>query len=425
MTPGSTSIVVAVPVLEHLDEGHEEVGDTVAQLLHVGVLVGRPLVAVDRDPLVHHAAVQVSLLPERLHDQLLQVAREEQKAVLVGKDHHVLRSASAARVVPGQREERRRVRRTSRARVRPSIAAAPSSIPFMSIPWRVAGKSPTADISEVRPPTQSHIGNRSRKPCSTAKRSSLLPSSVTATAWGPSFRPAAVGRGRLEHAVSRLGRAAGLRDHDRERRPQAGTQPPQHAVDPVRIGVVEEMRPEPVRLASERVRDELGPEGRAPDPDREEIGESLGLVRPDLPLVHGIGEGEDPGQGLPDRAGDLGGRGEIGVAEPVVPHHAVLVGVGDRAALERRHRVERGRERARESSVRVVWEVHPADVEPEPRRRVVVQPSPVAIPERACVHGGRPQRVSIPSAIFTSNFCVTLFEPSVSVASYVPDRTKS
>ncbi len=81
----------------------------VAQLLHVGVLVGGTLVAVDRDALVHHLAVEVTFLAERLHDQLLEVAREEEQAVLVREHHHVLGALAAAGVVPHQCKQRRRV----------------------------------------------------------------------------------------------------------------------------------------------------------------------------------------------------------------------------------------------------------------------------------------------------------------------------
>ena len=46
-------------------------------------------------------------------------------------------------------------------RVVTSMAAAPASIRSMSSPWIAAGKSPTAASSEVRPPTQSHMGRKS------------------------------------------------------------------------------------------------------------------------------------------------------------------------------------------------------------------------------------------------------------------------
>ena len=49
-------------------------------------------------------------------------------------------------------------------RVATSMAAAPFRTASMSIPWRYPGTSPTADISLVRPPTQSHIGNRASQP---------------------------------------------------------------------------------------------------------------------------------------------------------------------------------------------------------------------------------------------------------------------
>src|SRR6476659_3902164 len=51
---------------------------------------------------------------------------------------------------------------------------APSRIASMSNPWRAEGRRPTAESSLVRPPTQSHIGKRSRKPLAVAYLSSSL-----------------------------------------------------------------------------------------------------------------------------------------------------------------------------------------------------------------------------------------------------------
>src|SRR5262249_49110422 len=53
-------------VLQHLDEQREEIQHPFAQLLHVSVLVGRTLVAVDSQPLVHRFAIEIELLAERL-----------------------------------------------------------------------------------------------------------------------------------------------------------------------------------------------------------------------------------------------------------------------------------------------------------------------------------------------------------------------
>ena len=52
----------------------------------------------------------------------------------------------------------------------------------MSIPCSAAGKRPTAAVSLVRPPTQSHIGRKSSHPFSCEYWWSLLPSPVIAIA---------------------------------------------------------------------------------------------------------------------------------------------------------------------------------------------------------------------------------------------------
>ena len=52
----------------------------------------------------------------------------------------------------------------------------------MAKPSSAAGTSPTALITEVRPPIQSYIGNLASQPFFTAYRSSSLSMPVTATA---------------------------------------------------------------------------------------------------------------------------------------------------------------------------------------------------------------------------------------------------
>ena len=62
------------------------------------MLIGRALVAVNRDALVDDISVQVEFLAERFHDQLLEVAAEEEQPILVGEDDHVLFAAAVAGV---------------------------------------------------------------------------------------------------------------------------------------------------------------------------------------------------------------------------------------------------------------------------------------------------------------------------------------
>ena len=62
------------------------------------------------------------------------------------------------------------------------MTLAPSSIARMSMPCKAAGKSPTAESSEVRPPTQSDIGNVVIQPSDLANLSSWLSTPVMAIA---------------------------------------------------------------------------------------------------------------------------------------------------------------------------------------------------------------------------------------------------
>ena len=68
------------------------------------------------------------------------------------------------------------------ARVAMSILPAPSRNSSILIPCSAMGTRPTVAMSDVRPPTQSHMGKRLSQPPSTATLSSFDPSPVMATA---------------------------------------------------------------------------------------------------------------------------------------------------------------------------------------------------------------------------------------------------
>ena len=68
------------------------------------MLVGRALVAIDRDALIDGVAVEVEFFAQRLHDELLEIFGEEHQAVLVGEHHHVLAALGVACEIPHQCE---------------------------------------------------------------------------------------------------------------------------------------------------------------------------------------------------------------------------------------------------------------------------------------------------------------------------------
>ena len=56
---------------------------------------------------MHDLPVEVALLAERFHDELLEIFREEREAILVGQHDHVFFPAPIAGKVPREREEHR------------------------------------------------------------------------------------------------------------------------------------------------------------------------------------------------------------------------------------------------------------------------------------------------------------------------------
>lgn len=102
----------------------------------------------------------------------------------------------------------------------------------------------------------------------------------------------------------------------------------------------------------------------------------LNLARDDV-----LREGEDVVDGLLDLGAEEGIGGEAGVAEPVVAHHAALVGVGDGALLELPHGDEGPLHERLHPVKEVVREPHPADVDKEAQLLVLVEPLHVAVPE--------------------------------------------
>ena len=133
------------------------------------------------------------------------------------------------------------LRFVSRTRVAASIRLAPASISRMSMPCSAAGRRPTADSSLVRPPTQSHMGNRARKPSADGVLVQVAALARDGDRVLAERKAQALVLGLcLEHAVARLFRAAALGDDHGERLAKSVADGVENAVDAVGVGVVEE-----------------------------------------------------------------------------------------------------------------------------------------------------------------------------------------
>lgn len=93
------------------------------------------------------------------------------------------------------------------------------------------------------------------------------------------------------------------------------------------------------------------------------------------------GEGEDAVEGALDLGAKKGVGGKARVAEPVVAHHAALVGVSDGALLKLLHRDEGALHPRLHLLQELLREPHPADVDEKAQLLVLVEPLHVALPQ--------------------------------------------
>jgi len=361
----------AIAVAEHFDEGDEEVVHALTELLHVGVLVGRALVAVNGNALVDGAALEIELLAERLHDELLEVAREEEQAVLVGKHHHVLGAAAVGRPVPhggedgggvvlegrhagdlvhrgGAGEHRVDVEALERGREQ-AHGAEFGGAAAHPVPHREAGDPAFLGGDLVELGAHASHGDK---------------------VLGVVETGGLEGGGGFEHAIARLDGATGLGDDDGERVGQLAGERGERVVDAVRVGVIEEVDRHAILPGlAQRVGDELRAERGAADADHEQVLE--------LAARAGDGAGVDLGREILDggeRAGDLLRqllrRSEVRGAQPIVADHAVLVGIGDGALFEGGHVGKGFLHRHLDLGEVTIGKRHAADVERQAERGI-------------------------------------------------------
>ncbi len=143
---------------------------------------------------------------------------------------------------------------------------------------------------------------------------------------------------------------------------QVATDLVQHPVHAVGVGIVEEVDVHGVVRTGQGRSHELGPQGRTADADAEDAGEALGLLGAQPPIVDPGGKLLDSLESGLDLCADLGGGGQFWRPQPVVAHHAALVGVGLGPTLQVLH----GLQGLAQGSLHLLQEgpvqVHPADV---------------------------------------------------------------
>ena len=256
--PGLDFDTVAA-VFQDADERREEVVDAVAELLHVGMLISRALVAEDVDPLIDALAVQVEPLAERFHHKLLKVAAEQEQPVLIRKDDHVLHPLAAGGVIPHQREQGGRVLPGVVHSGRHVAGGRAGEQRVDLDPLERGGKEadgrklarPTTDPVPHREPGEptTHLGGlvqgRANPGDGDGVPGEIQPGGL-------------VGGGGGEHAVARLGRAAALADDHAQGRAELVAQSSELTREAVGIGVVEKVDGQLVGgRAAEGVGDEL------------------------------------------------------------------------------------------------------------------------------------------------------------------------
>ena len=363
---------LARAVAQHLDEDSEEVQHALAKLLHVSVLVGRALVAIDADALVHDLAVEVELLAERFHDELLKILREQLQSILVRQHDHVLAATAVAEEMPHERELRRRILRGVRLAC-DFIASLRAGEHRVDVePLQRGGQQ--AHGAQFARASADPVPHRETAQPALAHRDfvQLAPSSRDGDdvlgKIESGLRPRCFG---FEHSVARFLRAAALADDDRQRLAQLAAELREHLVHAVGIGVIEKVNRHLVRRRlTQRRRDELRSERRATDADDEHVLERALRAR-DFAGVNFSRERLDRGECFLDGLPQFRLRRERGVAQPVMADHALLVGIRDRALLQLRHRGKsllHARLHLREEVLR---EIHAAHVDGQAERREV------------------------------------------------------
>ncbi len=171
--------------------------------------------------------------------------------------------------------------------------------------------------------------------------------------------------------------------------------PPFHARqkprDAVRVRVVDELDGQAVAArVRQRVGHEHGAQRRAADADADHMRETRGRLRLDRARVHRRGEFPDGRQRILDLRRDFRSGRQPGSAQPVMAHHAVLIRIGDGAALQLVHGAVGLPHLRLHALAEARLEVHAAGVQGQTDRLHPAQVAAIVVPQfrrsHVCLH---------------------------------------
>ena len=329
---------VAIAALADFDEGGEEIRHTIAKLLHIGVLVGGAFVAVNGDTLMHLIAIEIELLAERFHDQLLQVFRHQAQRIFVRQDDHVLFAFAIAAVEPRKCEAHRGIVF--------DILLASLSIhgsgtrehcididPLQRGRHKANRREHTGATTD--PVFHREAGDESLRNCVLTQLRAFAGDGHGVFAKIEPRR--LVSRLGLDHAIAGFGCATRFRNHQHKGIGEIVLSDRcQYAIDAIGVSIVEEMNRHAC-IVADGFRNKLRTESRATDADDQEALEIATSRIFHHGTVHISGELFQCSKWLGDLRAQGVVRCEGRIAQPVMTDHASFVRIGNGSAFECDH----------------------------------------------------------------------------------------
>ncbi len=170
------------------------------------------------------------------------------------------------------------------------------------------------------------------------------------------------------------------------KRPRQGLRKPiaypvEHAIETIRIGIVEEKDIHRVVRRAERVCHKLRPERRAADPNVENVLETFSIFSRDFAAVNIFGEFLDAANRVFDFRPDFRCRRKRRIPQPVMTDHSLFCRISDCSRLQFSHRRERLLNPRLHFLEQIIRKFHAADVEGKTELTVFQEISLESLPE--------------------------------------------